>query len=588
MKHLPICVQRGVCILIFVSIQVRVFTHIFLVDQPLYSRAKSLVWANQNRYKDVVVLLGDLHILFNFLKAIGNHLENAGLVDIWVESGLFAENSTDAMMNGKAYYRAVQGHIWAYEALNRVWWTSFERWLNENNDTVTTSLKRCVSLVQTSLKESSTRASHAIAELVQLLNDPELQTLVKKFSSELDADPNFKYWHSYIEMVDILLDFIRANRDGNWSLHIDAFAAMLPWMTIYDHTNYARWGPIYLADMKGLAATAPEVYAEFMAGNFVVKRSNKRFNQVPVDQATEWMNRMCKISNGIIGITRNDTARDRFCATWAERSNVSHATKSLYGFDDGENEKQALSTRKNDISSPQRHDCDAVNRLTDLFHRFNVFKITDKSTALDEPQPDHSNAEESTCAILERNYHNAPLVSLTSNDVASNEIKADLLSAESRGMHMVKVNVTERLIDTTIPFHDTMKRNCSKTFASLYHCSTVNQKQEKKVVKADRKLIQKLLTVAQAGRNVKMDEILKHELSPVPLSLAKLDGEMNSAAKSDLLGLLVTDINAQVPTSLPDAQENVKSCITRWTCYDTSNGKAIRLSDIQRLRRIFH
>ena len=41
-------------------------------------------------------------------------------------------------------------------------------------------------------------------------------------------------------MVEILLDLITAERDGNWTLRLDAFAAMLPWLTIYDHTNYAR------------------------------------------------------------------------------------------------------------------------------------------------------------------------------------------------------------------------------------------------------------------------------------------------------------------------------------------------------------
>ena len=41
-------------------------------------------------YVDVIKLLGDLHILFNFLKAIGQHIESVGLDDIWVEAGSFA------------------------------------------------------------------------------------------------------------------------------------------------------------------------------------------------------------------------------------------------------------------------------------------------------------------------------------------------------------------------------------------------------------------------------------------------------------------------------------------------------------------
>ena len=70
-----------------------------------------------------------------------------------------------------------------------------------------------------------------------------------------------------------------------------------------------------LADMKLLEMTAPEVYAEFMQGNFVVKRTKRRFNQVPADQATEWINKPCKMQNGIIGITRNDQTRDKFCVS---------------------------------------------------------------------------------------------------------------------------------------------------------------------------------------------------------------------------------------------------------------------------------
>ena len=34
-------------------------------------------------------MIGDLHIIFNFTKAVGQHMENAGLDDVWGESGAF-------------------------------------------------------------------------------------------------------------------------------------------------------------------------------------------------------------------------------------------------------------------------------------------------------------------------------------------------------------------------------------------------------------------------------------------------------------------------------------------------------------------
>ena len=41
-------------------------------------------------------------------------------------------------------------------------------------------------------------------------------------------------------MVESLLEFIRAERDDNWTLHLEVFSVMLPWLTIYVHTSYAR------------------------------------------------------------------------------------------------------------------------------------------------------------------------------------------------------------------------------------------------------------------------------------------------------------------------------------------------------------
>ena len=69
--------------------------------------------------------------------------------------------------------------------------------------------------------------------------------------------------HIYMELVETLLDFIRASRDGNWLLYLDALGRMLPWFSVYDHTNYARWTPVYYAEMLDLQNTAPEVYEEF-------------------------------------------------------------------------------------------------------------------------------------------------------------------------------------------------------------------------------------------------------------------------------------------------------------------------------------
>ena len=86
-----------------------------------------------------------------------------------------------------------------------------------------------------------------------------------------NENPNIKFWWNYLKMVNILLYFIRAQRDGLWDLHLFSFRKMLPLFFRYDHTNYARWGTVCSAEMNRLPE---ETYHEFMNGNFVVKESN--------------------------------------------------------------------------------------------------------------------------------------------------------------------------------------------------------------------------------------------------------------------------------------------------------------------------
>ena len=57
-----------------------------------------------------------------------------------------------------------------------------------------------------------------------------------------------------------MLDFIRAHRIGYWKLYLQTFAKMFPWFRTYDHLNYARWAPVYYADMLSLEQSAPGVY----------------------------------------------------------------------------------------------------------------------------------------------------------------------------------------------------------------------------------------------------------------------------------------------------------------------------------------
>lgn len=148
-------------------------------------------------------------------------------------------------------------------------------------------------------------------------------TDVLVFLEEFDAlhinDATFCYWRTYMLLVSILLRFTKALREGDWNLFLSSFAEMLPWLAAFDHVNYFRWGTVFLADMQMLEQTAPEVYKGFQDGDFVSKETKRKFNQIPDDQALEHVSRAGKVAGGLVGITRTDAARDRWCLTYNVR-----------------------------------------------------------------------------------------------------------------------------------------------------------------------------------------------------------------------------------------------------------------------------
>ena len=105
---------------------------------------------------------------------------------------------------------------------------------------------------------------------------------------------------------------------------------MLPYFAAFDHSNYTRWGVIFLADMKMLPQTAPEVQQAFESGDFVTKETASTFNKIPDDQALEHVNKSGKVAGGLVGITRTDSARDRWCLSYSERAKLSEDTKEMF------------------------------------------------------------------------------------------------------------------------------------------------------------------------------------------------------------------------------------------------------------------
>ena len=69
-------------------------------------------------------------------------------------------------------------------------------------------------------------------------------------------------WLQYMRMVDILHQFIKAERIGNWELHLQTVKEMLPYLAAAGHNLYVKSARMYLQTMADLPNQHPDVYQE--------------------------------------------------------------------------------------------------------------------------------------------------------------------------------------------------------------------------------------------------------------------------------------------------------------------------------------
>ena len=101
------------------------------------------------------------------------------------------------------------------------------------------------------------------------------------------------------ELEMLHFSFGRSLRQSDFSLFTASFEAMLPWLAALNHSNYLRWGCIFLCDMHSLAASDAD---EFVEGHFTIKKTERIFSAIGIDQAHEQNNKSVKIDGAAIGI----------------------------------------------------------------------------------------------------------------------------------------------------------------------------------------------------------------------------------------------------------------------------------------------
>ena len=129
-----------------------------------------------------------------------------------------------------------------------------------------------------------------------------------------------------------------------------------------------------------------------------------------------------------------------------------------------------------------------------------------------------------------------------------------LLDARQLGQHLVDTFIKEQLVVTEagsnslVSLCAPLPRNNGSTFSTLYHVSKNSKEKDwRRLVKTD-----SLITAYQAGSDVDLPAILKHELMSVPVSLAEMNDTLRTGNMSVLAEFLTTSINCSEVIDIGD------------------------------------
>ena len=138
----------------------------------------------------------------------------------------------------------------------------------------------------------------------------------KKFIQKGSIGPMAVFWQSLLDMTETLLEYIKSFCTGHWELHLQPMEGMLKWFHAYDNTNYVRHFTYCWATQQKLVQKHPEIYLEFWKGNFSVRRSQGKFNKLPLDQVIkQTTNKEQKGHGSIIGYSTSAGTVQRWIVT---------------------------------------------------------------------------------------------------------------------------------------------------------------------------------------------------------------------------------------------------------------------------------
>ena len=302
--------------------------------------------------------------------------------------------------------------------------------------------------------------------------------------------------------------FVRAEREGDWRLHLASFRKIVPYFFASEHVNYARYGLIYLREMEKLPE---EVFSCFMKGEHVMRHSAGLWNGIWSDMMIETtFMQYGHSSGGLIGITlKPETVK-----VWAlSLHSCSRLESDLDNMFDVHTQNQVMTTHKEE-------------------GRARIF----------EDNKDRQQIRDAIDACIH------PLQSDTHPSCVVNIFNGQISPPEVNVQNAVEIRTGQmKYFESSLPegFYQTISKKVVTMANSRKH---VNIRSEKVF---DCNLIySRLIGLLVNGRDIKIEDVIRYELAPVPTSTFDDNGNMRIAkSKSTLKQILQVETPSETPSN---------------------------------------
>lgn len=459
---------------------------IITLDQPLYAIAKRIQWAWPETHGEdhFIVLFGGLHIEMTALKVIGDLLDSSGWTEVLVEAGITSSGTADSFLKAAHVTRTRRAHQVTASSLHILRQKAYNHY-------------------RRSLEEGEN-----------------LMSVEEWLSRNAETSPQFQFWSMVLQLeVDVMI-FVRAIREADFLLYMDALAKIVPWFFAFDHTNYARWIPVHLRDLVTLKDRHPDVYSEFLKGNFTVKKTTRPFSAVAIDQAHEQNNAAVKGDGGAVGLTENPAALRRWMVCGPEMARLIGEFESLVET----SQKTTNLGHHEQTKSTQKAFLRDVKSLTDV--------IEEKGNPFLDSSGD--------------------LLNLNSRYIADQTIVDNVHNLKKLGQEQYDTFVEERLTSQTKSIQEPIKKNKLSLFKQPAVREKSRTQQKLTSLKNDCSLFSRLYVACQI-RDGDLDEFFEHENQACPPSLSHL-GKLRHGTKSDLVDCLEDLVASDDSVNRPAAE----------------------------------